>query len=181
MALETSGTKIIGVPPLLKKLDNPQWAYGPMGAFLDRWRFYVRGETEENMTHGTDTQRFHWKGDSKDSIKSERDRDSIPVWARVYSNHDPVRWGEYGTGLLSEDPKSGKHAFFPPPDALEEWAVDHGFEEGGGYLVARAIFIKGGMAPHRFMRDAIDEGETHVPRFMRFMAADIEREAARNV
>jgi hypothetical protein len=37
-----------GVPALVRKLDNPTWAYGPMGSFLNRWAIKVQTTTRKN-------------------------------------------------------------------------------------------------------------------------------------
>src|SRR5215217_5791643 len=126
--------RIHGIPELLRKLDHPEWVGGPMGAFLDRWRFAVQRQAVANFTRGPggwiDT------GATRQSITSERDTDAMPAWARVGSNKDTARWGEFGTGLLSEDPESSRRRYFPPPAALAPWAAKKGLDP---FLVARSI------------------------------------------
>ncbi len=170
----TDPVNIRGLPELLRKLDRPEWVEKPMGAFLDRWRFAVQRQAVANFKRGPggwiDT------GGTRQSITSERDDAALPVWARVGSNKDTARWGEYGTGLLSEDPESAHRRYFPPPAALQRWATKHGMDP---FLVARAIYRKGGTEPRRFLRDAAKSTDGDVPRYLGLMAREIETEASR--
>ena len=167
---------IHGFNTLLRKLKYPTWAAKPMGAFLDRWRFATERGAKGNIKRGPGG--WLWKGGTRRSLTSERDQSTFPHWARVGSNLDTARWGEYGTGLLSEDPESKHTRHWPPAAALEPWARAHGFGPGGGFLVARVIGRRGGLAPRRFLRDAAEASEKRIPSWLAMAAKEIEREAS---
>ncbi len=163
-----------GVPELIRKLENPVWAYKPAGAFLDRWRFSTQRKAVANMKRGPggwiDT------GGTRQSLTSERDNSPLPQWAKVGSNKPTARWGEYGTGLLSEDPESPKRRYFPPPSAFDRWAPKHGMTP---FMAALSIYKKGGTEPRRFLRDAAEATEQDIPKYLGLMAKEIEMEASR--
>ncbi len=75
---------------------------------------------------------------------------------------------EYGTGLLSEAPDSKHSRHFPPPAALDDWAQRHGFPNG--FIVARAIYRRGGLAPRKFLRGAVESKRQRVTAEFRKMA-----------
>lgn len=62
---------------------------------------------------------------------------------------------EMGTGKYA-----GRKRHFPPPKALDVWARRHGFSSG--YVVARAIFMQGGLKPRRFLQEAFDENKYRI-------------------
>lgn len=186
--------KIIGFEELQRKLRNPTWASGPAGRFLDRWRFSVERGAKANIKRGIGG--WLWTGNDRRSLTSERDQSGFPLWARVGSNSKTIRWGELGTGLLSEDPQSSKRRYFPPPAALDKWAIAHGFHSGSaqgatagaaaspgtyGYLVARMIWLRGGTKPRRFLRNAVADAEKRIPGWLGTAAKAMEREASAGV
>jgi len=73
----------------------------------------------------------------------------------VGSNVVYAPYMELGTGTFV-----GRPRHFPPPSALETWAKRHGM--GSGYVVARAIFLKGGLKPRRFLQGAIEKNATKI-------------------
>jgi len=62
---------------------------------------------------------------------------------------------EYGTGTQADGPGGTGRRHWPPGAALDVWAKRHGFGEGGGFLVARAIGLRGGLKPRRYLRGAL--------------------------
>jgi len=56
---------------------------------------------------------------------------------------------ELGTGSPAGNPPVN----FPPPSALETWARRHG--AASGYVVARAIWRRGGLEPRKFLQNAL--------------------------
>lgn len=187
--------RITGLPELYDKLENPEWAYKPARALFDRWRQLVQREAVKNAPR--------WRGHLRRSITSERDRRTFPQWARVGTNAPYAKPVEFGTGLLSDAPDSGHRRYFPPPAALDAWAIAHGFHTERsataarsavgllgsdrqttaagtyGVLVSQIIWRRGGTKPRRFLRDAADEGEKKLPELLELMAAEIEAEASR--
>lgn len=165
--------KLVGFDVLERKMRRPAWAAGPMGRFLDRWRFAVEGGAKKNIKRGVGG--WLWHGTTRRSLTSERDRSFFPLWARAGSNLKTARIGEFGTGLLSEDPDSSKRRHWPPAAALEPWAQVHGTT---GAEVARAIGIRGGIKPRRFLRTAVKDTERRIPGFLAIAAREMEREAS---
>lgn len=164
---------IIGLGKLIRRLENPDWVARPMGALLDRWRFSVERGAKGNIKRGPGG--WLWKGGTRRSLTSERDQAAFPQWAKVGSNLQTARWGEYGTGLLSEDPQSSHRRHWPPAAALEPWAKAHGTT---GFAVARAIGLRGGLAPRRFLRNAAEASEKRIPGWLATAAKEIEAEAS---
>ena len=166
--------RLIGEDELRRKLSNPSWVTGPLGEFFDKWRFATQRQAVANIKRG----RGGWldTGGTRQSITSERDEGTIPQYARVGSNKPTARWGEFGTGLLSEDPEATRKRHWPPSAALEPWARKHGTT---GFLVARAIGLRGGLAPRRFLRDAAETTEPKITGWLAQAARDIETEASR--
>jgi len=74
-------------------------------------------------------------------------------------------FAETGTGRFNT--LGATPAYFPPPSALKGWARRHGMA-GKEFLIARAIFKRGGLKPRPFFQPAIDQ-----------FAPDYEAEAAR--
>ena len=95
----------------------------------------------------------------------------------VGSMKDHMKWQEYGTGLLYDGPpprSSRRH--WPPSAALETWARRHGI--ASGYLVARAIGLRGGLRPKKFLRNAWDSVQGGVITEMSKILPEITRRMA---
>lgn len=152
---------------LLKRLSDPDWIERPAGSFLHQWREDFRREAAAGAPY--------WMGDLKASIESLQDTAKFPLYARVFTDEPQGRWMEYGTGLLSEDPLSAHHAYFPPPAALEPWATDHGLN---AWAVAAGIHARGGTEPRHFFRDAEQAADRSFNRYMAGFARGIEFYAA---
>ncbi len=165
--------QLIGFDDLDRVLANPTWISRPLGKMLDTWRFAGQRETVKNMKRGPGG----WinQGHDRRSITSERDHALFPQWARFGSNSKKIQFGEFGTGLLSEDPKSSHRRHWPPAQPLELWARKHGF--ASGFIVARIIGRRGGLKPRRFFRDAERTITPKLGGWLAIMAKDIEREA----
>lgn len=158
--------RVEGVDELLKKLDAPRLVGRPAKNFLNRWRLYTEREAKANAPV--------WQGLLRRSITSDVDAGAFPRSARVGTNAPHAKPMEYGTGLLSDAPDSGRRRYFPPPDALEPWAQAHGMT---GRQAAQAIWRKGGTPPRRYLRDAAEASAQQIPAFLAQMAAEIEAEA----
>jgi hypothetical protein len=143
----TTGAHLEGDDELIHKLRYPGWAAAPMRSFFDRWRFATERGTKANIKRGPGG--WLWKADTRRSFTSETDPAKFPHWARVGSM--TARWGDFGTGILSEDPESAKTRYFPPIEAVQQWADDH---DKIAYFVALGIYERGGIAPRRFLREA---------------------------
>lgn len=175
--------QIQGLEELLADLDNPTWVAEPARRFLSKWGQAVQRESVTNIGTGIGG----WKdtGEVRRSITHEVDNDPFPLWARAGSPLDKARWGEYGTGLLSEDPESAKSRHWPPADALDAWAAKKKIEvqtpDGGSRIltgkdIARIIGMRGGLEPRRFMRDAVKTVDPRIEIWIDELAADIMAE-----
>lgn len=62
---------------------------------------------------------------------------------------------ELGTGT-----PAGHSAHYPPPDALNVWARRHGI--ANGFIVAQAIWKRGGLQPRRFLQKAFEQNQSAI-------------------
>lgn len=142
--------RIEGLDEAVAKL-TPQRANGPIGRFLDRGAIYIQSRARENAPVDT--------GRLRNSIGVESPSDRMRI---IGANTDYAEYVETGTG-----------AHFPPPAALEGWAKRHGFGDGGGFLVARAI-SRSGTKAQPYMKPAAEAGETFIKTLIPTLAAEIE-------
>lgn len=187
MANELTGFRILGEQNLSLKLEKKLATPAAARFLMDAWRLETERTAKANVVRGVGG--WLWKGTTRQSITSERDMSEFPRWARVGSNLDTARWGELGTGLLSEDPASAHRRYFPPPAALDEWAIGHGFHVGSvasaradtpgtyGYLVAEMIFKAGGTKPRRFITKAAIASEAKIDGWLEHGSKIIESQA----
>lgn len=162
-------TTISGLPGLLRRFRTQDFMGRGARELLRDWSEEIRDEARGNARIFT--------GDMKNSILAEIDGGHFPKWARVYSDNPKVRWMEYGTGELSEDPKSSHTAYFPPPENLRDWSSSKGLDPNA---VAAGIFARGGTPPTHFFSDAMTKAVDNLrPRIERF-GATIEFDAGRN-
>lgn len=164
--------EIQGMRELLRKLDNRLGIPEAARRFLTKWAEFTEAGAKRNMKRGPGG--WLWKTHTRRSMTHHIfPATGMPDAARVGSNQDTARWGEFGTGLLSEDPKSSKRRHWPPAAPLEAWAVAHGFS--GGAEVARIIGLRGGLKPRRFLRNAAEDAEKKLPIWLDAFRKDIER------
>lgn len=181
---------LIGEAELQRKLKAKLGTPKAARDLFDTWRFEIERDWKSKVVRGPGG--WLWKGGDRRSITSERDQSDMPKWARVGSNSKTLRFGEYGTGLLSEDPESTHRRYFPPPAALDEWAIQHGFRVGSlagargdiasspgtyGYIVAMMIYKAGGTKPRRFGRDAAEAAAGKIDGWLDDAARTIETTA----
>lgn len=88
--------------------------------------------------------------------------------AEVYSPNPKAAAIEFGTAPASP---GGLKRHFPPPQALEAWARRHGFPPGSGFLIARAIYMRG-IPARPFLSKAHD---TIAPRFVQRLTDALNR------
>jgi phage gpG-like protein len=62
---------------------------------------------------------------------------------------------ELGTGVFV-----GRPRHWPPAAALETWARRHGFPSG--FVVARAIGLRGGLKPRRYLQRALEQNKDKI-------------------
>lgn len=96
-------------------------------------------------------------------VDTGRLRSSITDEVRVDGNAvqgivgTPVTYAPYmelGTGTFV-----GKSRYFPPSDALDLWARRHGTT---GFVVARAIWRRGGLRPRRYLQRTLEDNVARV-------------------
>lgn len=85
------------------------------------------------------------------SITGEVRQVGKTVQGVVGSNVEYAPYMELGTGTFA-----GKPAHFPPPAALTTWARRHGMNP---YVVARAIYLRGGLRPRHFFKNAFEKNQ----------------------
>lgn len=159
---------IKGLPKLKKRLTTEDFVAKPTGFFLREWREDLRDEAIDRAPN--------WRGGIVRALQSNQDTAKFPLWARVFSEAPEARWAQYGTGILSEDPNSGRQRYFPPVEGVRDWSSDHDLEP---FLVARGIFNRGGTPPTHFFSDAEKAADSRFSqKLMRFGKA-IEVEAGR--
>lgn len=143
--------RIEGLEEAVAKL-TPQRANGPINRFLDRGASYIQSRARENAP--VDTGRLR----SSIGVNSPSDR-----MREIGANTDYAEYVEKGTS-----------AHFPPPAALEGWALRHGFSgPNAGFLAARAI-SRSGTKPQPYMRPAAEAGESFVKTLVPTLAAELE-------
>lgn len=91
--------------------------------------------------------------------------------AVVGSNVHYAPYIEYGTGRLGDPAVPHKSGHWPPPAALDVWAGRHGF--ASGYIVARAIGLRGGLEPRKFLRGALEDSMSAIKGFVDKLSEDI--------
>lgn len=159
---------IKGLAKMEQRLTTADFIAKPTGTFLRDWRETLKTEAIRRAPRG--------KGDLIHAIESAQDTSRFPLHARVFIDAPQGRWMEYGTGELSEDPKSPKAAYFPPPERLRDWADD-----GDPYAVAFSIFEAGGTPPTHFFSDAERAADAAFSAQVARFGRNIGKEAGRNV
>lgn len=175
-----------GVAELLNKLDAAVLAGKPWRNFLNRWALSVERKAKQGAPV--------WRGQLRRSITHEIDAGELPRYARVGTNAPHGEPMEFGTGLLSDSPSASHRRHFPPPAALDAWAISKGFHTSSrkvaltdasaspgtfGKIVSDIIGRRGGLKPRRYLRNAVDEAEAKIPGWLQLMAQEIEQGAAR--
>lgn len=160
MAAPVSSFRVEGVRELIAKLNAPRLIGPPLRRFWSRAAILTQSRIRERTPVD--------QGPLRNSIAPEIDPATVPRWARVGTNlkYAPAQEFGFPPGRV-----------FPPPAALEPWARRHGFPEGGGYLVARAIFRRG-MKPQRYLRDGLDDAKAPITNLLPVLAREIEASAA---
>lgn len=159
--------QIRGLDKIVKTLDV--LIDQPLRNFFERSLFTVQGRAREGAPVD--------RGQLRAGTTVEIDSSSPPLWGKVGVKQGvKAKVMEFGAGLLSEAPDSKRSRFFPPwgdqnPE-LELWARRHGFKSG--FEVALAIYKRGGIAPRRFLRNAIRDSKSDIERFGRDLIAEIK-------
>ena len=153
---------------LNQRLTEADFIAKPSGAFLRDWREDLRSEALDRAPK--------WLGGIHRALMSAQDTKKFPLWARVFSEAPEARWTEYGTGRLSEDPRSSRTAYFPPVDRIRPRSEDKGLDP---YAVALGIFERGGTPPLRWFSDAERSADSRLNSKMMRFGKMIEAEAER--
>lgn len=111
------------------------------------------------------------RGQLRGSLTHEEDDAVIPRWGRAGTNVDHAIFMEGGTGLLADLPGGKNTRHWPPASALAPWAASHGTT---GAAVAAAIGRRGGLRPHRFLREGFEDAQHSIPNFLQQAADEIE-------
>lgn len=157
--------RVEGLEELIRKCD-PAILAAPLKRFFDRAAIGVTNLAKQKAPVDT--------GRLRASLTHETDSATPPMWAKVGTNVMYARFVEFGTGRMGDRavPHGGGH--HPPGAALDRWAELHGLRPKAGFLVARAISRRGGLAPRPFLRPALQDSLGQIAGFLRQAAAEIE-------
>ena len=89
------------------------------------------------------------------SITAAIEADPETIQGIVGSNLAYAPHMEFGTGTFA-----GKSPHYPPAAALDVWAQRHGFSSGA--VVARIIGRRGGLAPRKYLTNALEANRAQV-------------------
>jgi hypothetical protein len=154
--------EIKGLDKLLKSA-NPKILAQPMTKFFNKSAERVRDQAKRKAPVDV--------GRLRSSLAIEVEKKPLPLWAKIGTNVAYAKPVEFGTGLLSDAPDSKHRRYFPPPAALEKWALRHGFQSG--YQVARIIWLRGGTKPKRFLRGGMEQSLMAINNFLSTAAKEI--------
>lgn len=160
--------RIAGLEEAIRSVA-PRILNSPLGRFFGRSAITVQGGARKRAPVD--------RGRLRADINYEIDHSTPPLWAKVGNNLFYAPWMEYGTGTQSDAPGGSGGRHWPPAAALEPWAQRHGFPPGGGAMVARAIGLRGGLRPRRYLRDALEDSLGMIDSFLRTLASEIVEEA----
>lgn len=157
--------RVVGLDKLVRS-TKPEILRRPMRRFFDRAGIAVRNAAVRRTPVDV--------GRLRSSMTYRVDDSDLPLWVQIGSNVEYTKPVEFGTGLLSDAPDSKRRRYFPPPAALDVWAKRHGAPNG--FVVARAIFFRGGTRPRRMLRDGLTASLGTIQNFVSQAAAEIGNE-----
>ena len=160
--------KIQGLASMLRKL-GPKLVADQMRVFLTKSAIVVQNRARQKTPVD--------RGRLRNSITTEVDGAQVPLWAKIGTNVPSAKPVEFGTGLLSEAPDSKKRRYFPPPAALDLWARRHGLPSG--FVVAMAIFKRGGTKPVRMLINALRDSQSDISGYLKDAGRAIGRKWSR--
>ena len=147
--------KITGMDKMIASAA-PDLYVPPLRELLERVSITIENRARTNAPVDT--------GRLRSSLAHEIDAAPIPLYAQVGSNVEYAPMVEYGTGLLSDAPDSKHSRYFPPWGArnpgLDSLARHHGF--ANSFVVALAIWKRGGTKPTRFLRNAFADSQADI-------------------
>lgn len=164
---------IKGLPELLRRLDSELFAV-PLRNFLNRATIAVQGRARPNTPVDT--------GGLRNRLLTKVDSAALPTWGKVGfldANEGSSVWFqaramEYGTGRQGDPEVLHSSSHFPPGGALDTWAHRHGW--ASGWAVAAAIARRGGLKPHRMLRDGLRDSMGQVRRALDMLQAEIRQQ-----
>lgn len=136
--------EVKGLDELLARIADPA-VFQPLTRRMEMAAITIENAAKTNAPVDT--------GRLRASITHQVTSDVDYVEARIGPNVTYGAYMEYGTGRLTDFPGGGKGSHWPPGAALDVWASRHGF--ASGYQVARIIGKRGGLAPRRYLRNAL--------------------------
>lgn len=96
-----------------------------------------------------------FEGRLRSSITPDVRMEGKSIVGVVGSNVFYAPYQELGTGT-----PAGNSPHYPPPSALDVWAKRKGF--ASGFVVARAIWERGGLLPKRFLQRAFEQNQSRI-------------------
>lgn len=161
--------EIKGMDDLIRKL-NSGFINKPLRNFLNRGGIVIQSKSREQAPVD--------RGRLRSDISTETDKSNPPIWSHIGPKVFYGPYQEFGTGTQSDAPGGGGGRHWPPGGALEGWAGRHGIS-GGGFAVARAIGLRGGLRPKRYMRGGLEDSVGEIKALLPRLADEIEQAAKR--
>lgn len=166
---------VAGLDRLIAKTD-PAVLRKPLKDFFNRVAIAVENRAKQKAAVDA--------GQLRADVQHEIDSADMPRFAKVgiLEAHEgsqmwyKARAMEFGTARQGDPAISHKASHFPPwgerNPSLELWATRHGFESG--FMVALAIFRKGGVKAHPFLRPALNESVGDIKKFLNQLGDDLK-------
>lgn len=146
--------KIVGIDDNLDRMTVDRLLTGPMREFF--W------DAGQDAVRTAKSNAPAWTGELRESYGLGLDKKNSPpefviIGPRRAEPTGHLFWkasvAEYGSGVFATLGHRRHDRHSPPPDALEGWALSHGFDSGAA--VARAIARRGGIRPKRPLHRAV--------------------------
>ena len=158
--------RIVGLEQAIQHMD-PAHVEQPLRRFFTRAVIYIQGRARINAPV--------FRGQLRNAIVYEvrpraasvgvlRGAFSTPLGQKAFGM-------EYGTGALSDAPAGARVTHLPTAGELDVWARRRGFENGA--QVANIIARRGGVAPRRYMRRAMQESWGQITRLTQVLSDEI--------
>lgn len=157
--------EIVGLDGLMKAV-HPSVFHKPVRGMFQRMAIFAQGVARKKVVVDT--------GRLRSSIAYGVDPINPAMYAKVNTEVFYAPYVEYGTGTMSDGEGGTGRAHYPPGEALQTWAVRHGFKSG--YAVAAIIGRRGGLRPKPFMRPALEATRARLGDFIRRCEQEIEQE-----
>lgn len=164
-----------------QQLQTAQLLGEPMRAFGNKWGSAVEREAMRTAPR--------FEGEYRRSLTHEVDPAPMPAYARAGTKLLILgRVIEHGTGLLADVSGGTGKRHWPPAKYLDHWAAKKQIRDRDnpervltGEDIAAIIGLRGGLRPHRTLRNAAEKADARIPGWLRAFARDVEERRVANV